>query len=48
MNKTEVDDLESLKGSLLWSDEFDSLEKFQENWKQQVGGKYYIINHIFN
>lgn len=30
--------VESLKGQLLWSDEFDSYGPFQNNWIQETGG----------
>ncbi|CAF1051056.1 unnamed protein product [Brachionus calyciflorus] len=30
--------IESLKGALLWSDEFDSQSKFESNWVQETGG----------
>lgn len=36
--RAQNEDFQSLKGSLYWSDEFDSLQNLKSNWIEHVGG----------
>ncbi|RNA01063.1 glycoside hydrolase [Brachionus plicatilis] len=38
--------IDSLKGQLLWSDEFDSLSNFMANWNQETGGHGWGNNEL--
>ncbi|RNA20199.1 glycosyl hydrolase family 16, partial [Brachionus plicatilis] len=38
--------IESLKGQLLWSDEFDSISNFMNNWNQETGGHGWGNNEL--
>ncbi|CAF1100871.1 unnamed protein product [Brachionus calyciflorus] len=47
------ENIEELKGALVWSDEFDSMSSFSNNWNQETGGhgwgnnelQFYTINN---